>query len=208
MSRLIDLTGQVFGRLEVLSRVSARGQSKWLCRCLCGNERINAGYALRNGLIKSCGCLRQSIAAVKNKKHGMTRTPEYMTWVNMRNRCYRPESRGYDRYGAKGITVCDRWLNSFENFFADMGARPSRYQLDRIDPAKGYSPENCRWATLIDQANNKKRVIQVTINGETMSVSDWCRRLNLCHRTIRSRIYERGWNPVDALTKPIGKWGG
>lgn len=201
--RLIDLSGQVFGHLTVLSRVSATGQAKWLCRCKCGAERTYPGYELRNGHIKSCGCQRGPSSKERNTTHGMTRTPTYQVWVNMRNRCYRPEVRGYERYGGAGIAVCESWRSSFEAFLKDMGPRPVGFQLDRIDPTGDYSPSNCRWVDINTQANNKKRVRQVTINGITRPVAEWCRVLGLPHRTIRARIYEAGWDPVKALTVPI-----
>lgn len=203
MPRLIDLTGQVFGRLTVLSRVPATGQARWLCRCECGSERSYLGYELRAGRTSSCGCYRAALAKELTKSHGMTRTPTYFAWANMRNRCYRPEVRGFARYGGKGITVCDRWRFSFTNFLADMGERPDGHQLDRIDPTGNYSPDNCRWVDLETQANNKTRIKHVTLGDRTMSVSQWCRELGLPQRTIRARIYEAGWDPVKALRTPI-----
>jgi len=199
--KLIDLSGQVFGKLTVLSRVPATGQAKWNCRCECGAITVQPGYELRSSKVVSCGCKKKSIGET-TKTHGMTRTPEYMTWVNMRNRCYRPEVRGYDRYGALGIRVCQSWKDDFAAFYADMGPRPPNMSLDRIDSSKDYSPENCRWATVETQANNRKNVILVTLGTQTKSLAVWCRELGMSHRTVRGRI-ERGWDAVRALTAPI-----
>jgi hypothetical protein len=204
MTKLIELNGQVFGKLTVLSRIKSSGQARWHCRCECGNETVVPGYDLRHGLSASCGCGR----AKKGKdspsyKHGRTRTTEYMVWINMRNRCYRPNVRGYDRYGALGITVCERWRNSFENFFSDMGERPDGYTFDRIDPTGNYEPSNCRWATYEVQQTNKKRTMYATINGKTMMVKEWCKNLGLKYSTVRARISDLKWPPEKALMTPL-----
>lgn len=205
MPALIDLKGQVFGRLTVLSRVSATGQSRWFCRCECGKTTIAAGYDLREALTKSCGCGRSESATTRNTTHGKTGTKEYRAWINMRNRCSRPNVSDYPRYGGAGIKVCSRWRDSFETFYSDLGPCPKGYSLDRINGAGNYEPSNCRWAPLALQANNKRRVKVATIKGVTKSISEWCKALGLPHRTVRARIYELGWVPEDALTTPIRK---
>lgn len=126
-----------------------------------------------------------------------------MAWVNMRNRCYRPETRGYLRYGGAGITVCDEWRCSFEAFYADMGPRPAGATLDRRENSLGYSKNNCRWASQEIQQNNKARIAQVTLGGITKPLAAWCRELNMNHRTVRNRVYALGWEPIKALTTPI-----
>lgn len=207
MPKLLDLTSQVFGELTVLSRIQASGQAKWLCRCSCGKTTITLGYNLRKGLTKSCGCYRALKSSTLNLIHGHSRVAkrsrEYSSWINMKNRCYLPSKPDYSRYGALGIQVCDRWLASFQNFLEDMGECPQDHSLDRIDFLGNYEPSNCRWANNITQANNRKNVKQITYNGKTQSVADWCRELNLSHRTIRARIYDYGWNPEKALSTPI-----
>ena len=209
MPKIIDMTGQVFGKLYVLSRVPATGQARWLCNCSCGEQTIQAGYDLRKGLIVSCGCTRREKLAVGLfTTHGMTRTKEYIAWLNMRNRCYRTNSRDYERYGAKGIIVCDAWRDSFESFFLDMGKCPEGYSLDRVDSSANYESSNCRWASLETQANNKLRIKTATINGVTKSLAIWCKQFNLPHRTIRARVYERGWEPERAILTPIRKRNG
>lgn len=203
MPKLIDMTGQVFERLTVLSRVPATGQARWLCRCECGNTNIASGSDLRTKRIHSCGCWNSERFGLMNKTHGRTKTKEYFAWYNMRTRCTNPSSNAYARYGAIGITVCDRWMHSFENFFSDLGLCPEGHTLDRIDPSKGYEPSNCRWADSDTQQNNKRRVKFITYRGKTQSVAQWCRDLGLNHKTIRTRIYTYKWNPVKALTTPI-----
>lgn len=202
MPRLIELSGQVFGYLTVLSRVSATGQARWLCACKCGKKTIVPGYDLRTGIIKSCGCLRIEIVKKRSITHGKTKTIEYYAWINMRNRCYYKKNKTFNRYGALGITVCDQWRHSFETFLTDMGPRPFGYSLDRIDPRGNYCPENCRWTTLEIQQTNKKCTKFAILNGETKPISIWCRILGISYRTIRARI-AAGWEPEKALLTPI-----
>jgi hypothetical protein len=130
------------------------------------------------------------------------RSPEYTAWANMLNRCRSVTAQNRHRYGGRGITVCDRWLD-FENFLADMGNRPSaRYSLDREDNDKGYSPENCRWADLYTQANNTRRNVFLTFNGETLTIAQWASRLGLNVKTLAYRV-RAGWSAEEALTIPL-----
>ena len=148
---LIDLTGKVFGRLSVLQLVAKELKHPyWLCKCVCGKESIVRGSHLKDGTISSCGCLNEEVRISCKTTHGMYYTPTYQTWHSMLGRCYQESNASYKNYGAKGITICDRW-HKFENFFEDMGVRPEEKTLDRRDATKGYYPENCRWATRKEQ---------------------------------------------------------
>ena len=155
MIRAIDLVGQVFGRLTVLERVGSdkSGHVTFRCRCDCGNERIVVGKDLRTGHRKSCGCL-------SSIKHGHTKgdkpTITYQAWVNMRRRCSDKNNPSYCNYGRRGVKVCKRWQNSFENFLADMGEGPEGLTLDRINNDGNYTKNNCQWATWKIQANNRR----------------------------------------------------
>lgn len=156
-NRRVDLTGKRFGRLAAVRFDSIRkGSSAWLCRCDCGNEIVAMAYHLKRGATTSCGCYRVEASADRVRTHGLTRSPTYLTWVSMIQRCENPEATGYEYYGAIGVTVCAAW-HDFETFLADMGERPAGRTLDRRDPHGNYERDNCRWATPLEQANNKRK---------------------------------------------------
>ncbi len=166
--RFIDMTGTVVGRLTVIEKdgVNRNRSALWLCRCTCGNEKAIAGSELRRGSTKSCGCL----AAERKRTHGYagrTRHPMYGSWMAMIERCTRPKHDQWHNYGGRGITVCDRWRNDFAAFLADMGERPEGMTLDRRDNNGPYSPENCRWATAVEQQQNKRSEAELHAAGNS-----------------------------------------
>jgi hypothetical protein len=159
--KLLDLTGQNFGRLTVIERVTPVGvRPKWLCQCSCGEQIVVSRAGLRNGHSRSCGCLhreRTSRLGKGNLRHGATSTPTWTSWRGMIRRCTETTNDHWRLYGGRGIKVCERWRYSFENFLADMGERPEGLTLDRIDPDGDYEPENCRWTTPLVQRHNRSR---------------------------------------------------
>jgi hypothetical protein len=149
---------------------------------------------VRRGETRSCGCDK------KSRTHGMTHFSTFKSWQSMKDRCENSSNIGYARYGGRGIAVCARW-QSFENFLADMGERPAGTTIDRIDNDGNYEPGNCRWATQVEQSNNRSSSRLLTHKGETMTVAEWAERTGMKHATILHRL-NRGWSVSDALDKP------
>lgn len=156
------LEGKVFSRLSVLSYAGSDGRnSLFYCRCKCGKHLTASGYRIKNGHVKSCGCLQRETAsnnAHKQGTHYASKSPEYRAWRAMKRRCYYKKYQNYHLYGGRGIRVCKRWLHSFSNFLADVGPRPSaKHSLDRKNSNKNYTPKNVRWATVEEQNKNRRK---------------------------------------------------
>jgi hypothetical protein len=156
--RVIDRTGLQYGRLTVLSRAANTPQraARWLCQCECGTQVVVRGHLLGSGDTQSCGCLAAERFLRSHTKHGMARTPTYESWKAMKHRVTNPNGKDWSDYGGRGIDMDPRWQASFEAFLADMGVRPAHRTLDRIDNERGYWPDNCRWATTIEQRHNRR----------------------------------------------------
>lgn len=159
---IVDISGQKFGRLTVVSFHSVKGgSSKWNCVCDCGKTRVVRKGHLKSGDTKSCGCLVKEWVAENKTKHGMCGTPEYVSWQCMKYRCYYPKHKDYHSYGGRGITVCPQWLHSFETFLNDMGTKPTPdYTIDRINVNGNYEPSNCKWSTMKEQNMNTRKQLQ------------------------------------------------
>lgn len=180
-----------------------KGRWRWICRCDCGETREVFGSNLIRGLSQSCGCLTRERVKEANTTHGRRHTPEYETWAKIIARCENPKASVFAYYGGRGISVCERWRHSFENFFADMGLKPTpKHSIDRIDTNGNYEPSNCRWATHTEQMRNTRRNVYWTYNGESLCLSEWAERYKINQETLRNRL-ERGESLGDALTRPV-----
>jgi hypothetical protein len=150
----------------------------------------------------ACGCALEKRFVVIDLRKKSNRREEHNIWHDMKRRCADASRKDYARYGARGIRVCDRWRESFENFYADMGPRPSpKHTIDRIDNNGDYSPENCRWATASQQQNNRRQTVFLVFRGEKKALTDWARELGFSRNTLQLR-YRRGWDAERMLTTP------
>ncbi len=199
----VDVTGKIFEFMKVIEyRGIKNNKSLWLCECSCIDKKlflVNKSLNIKNSM--SCGCMRATKVSVANTTHGMTNTTEFESWHQMKSRCCNPKNKDYHNYGGRRITVCERWLESFENFFLDMGPRPEpEYSIDRIDVNGNYCPENCKWATKREQANNKRKTRKIEYNGQTYSLSQFCEIFNVIRSTFTQRL-DIGW-PIEKAMKP------
>ena len=200
-----DMIGQRFGRLKVVAYAGKSYDHLWECECDCGNTKVIAGYNMRAGNTSSCGCYRNEQASKANSTHQLRdKYPlTYTSWKSLRKRCNSKNATGFHLWGGRGITYADRW-DSFPNFLADMGPRPSKeYSIDRVDNNLGYTPENCRWATRKQQCRNTRRNHLVTFDGKTKTLAEWAETLGFAYATLRDRLGKYGWSIHDALTTPV-----
>lgn len=187
-----DITGKHFGRLTAVSRadnartVSGAPIVNWHCVCSCGEEVVVRARNLTSGNTTSCGCWKREFVRA-NETHGKSRTNTYGVWNTMRQRCENSASKAYPYYGGRGITVCERW-KSFPNFLADMGEQPPDKSIERIDNNGPYSPENCRWATRVEQGANKRNNRLVTYCGQTRTLAALAKHLGITTSALRYRI--------------------
>lgn len=205
-----DIVGLRFGRLEVLAFEETPGRRRlyFSCMCDCGTIRVVRKEALVSGQTVSCGCYRDErnrLQCLDNVTHGQCGHPLYKTWAAMIARCENPDHQVYHLYGGRGIKVCERWRNSPEVFFEDMGPRPSGYSLDRFPDNDGdYEPSNCRWATQKEQTRNFRRNHMIEWGGESMCVTDWAARLGVSYTSFLQRL-RSGWSIERAITTPFAK---
>lgn len=211
--RFVDLTGQQFGRLIVLERYGYTKDKHitWLCECQCEQKTkvVVSGNHLKRGIIKSCGCLRKECTSQRGKnniKHGQEGTRIYKLWATMKKRCVNPNDVAYKNYGGRGIKICDEWLD-FSNFYewAMNNGYEDTLTIERKDVNGNYCPENCKWATMKEQSNNKRNNHYLEYNGEIKTISQWADKLGISKSTISSRI-ELGWSTEDILTKPVKQY--
>lgn len=218
-----DMVGQRYGRLAVVSVDTARvfqyGKNKpipyLVCKCDCGNTKSIIATSLKRSLTLSCGCLRNERIRATRTTHGQSTTvkgrqkvsKEYKAWSHMLGRCYNQNDSKYHVYGGRGVNVCSRWRESFENFYADVGPAPSRaHSLDRRDVDGNYEPGNVRWATALEQAYNKQDTVKIVYKGEVFTLLSLSERTGIPKETLRQRI-KHGWSPERVVETPLQNTG-
>lgn len=217
--KYIDLTGNRYGRLMVVKLdhlqklPCGKIERYYLCKCDCGNYKVIRSCSLRNGNTSSCGCYAKEMLSQRQTIHSMSKTALYKAWRNMKIRCSNPNYTDYCDYGGRGISICEEWL-LFENF--KKWALENGYKeeikngknilsLDRIDVNKGYSPDNCRWATNKTQANNKRNNVRYYYNGKNLTLGEWAEITGICYGTLSTRVHRLNWSIEKALTEPVHK---
>lgn len=209
MNKKYDITGNKYGYLTVIERDTktvGERNSKWICKCKCGNLSIVTYGDLKYGHTTSCGCKKYES---HNKRHGMTNTRIYRIWSNMKKRCNNPNFAEWEQYGGRGISVCDEWKNNFEIFYewAISNGYSDDLTLERIDVEKNYEPSNCKWIKLNEQQRNKTNTVFIVENGIKISLSELAEKYNIPIKTIQRRYYRnmerKGYVDVQKLIAPI-----
>lgn len=202
-----NLSGKRFNRLTIIRQILPGKRS--LCECDCGTIKELDTYNVSHGIVRSCGCLQREKYASGggNLQHGDARpgriSPEFRSWAMMLDRCLNQSGKSYVRYGARGIRICDRWRESFANFLADMGRRPSpKHSIGRKDNDGNYEPDNCHWETPVEQARNRSSSRKITVGDVTATIAEWQERSGIRYGTIQHRL-NRGWSPEAAVSEAL-----
>lgn len=204
MSNFVDLTGQKFGRLTVIKRLSSDkwGHSRFLCQCECGNTKETSGDNLIRGFCQSCGCIQKEVTIARSTIHNLCHTHIYKIWEGIKRRCF---SKNDKNYGGRGITICDEWLNP-ENFYkwAMANGYKKGLSIDRIDVNGNYEPSNCRWVDMKTQQRNRRNNRFITYKGETHTLAEWAEIVGIKYFTLTNRLYDN-WTVEKAFTTPVKK---
>ena len=204
------MIGKRFGRLTVVAETQSRkGRAMWICRCDCGQLTTVYGVNLRNGNTRSCGCLhKESLESVTkdiNTKHGMCGSRIYRIWLHMKERCTNPNCKSYANYGGRGVKVCNEWSSNFQKFYdwSLMNGYEEHLTIERIDVNGNYEPSNCRWATMKEQANNKRNTVFITHNEITLPITEWAKVVGINYRTLKTRYSSGDRSPE--IFRPVKK---
>ena len=197
---VIDISGKKYERWTVIDYA---GNKYWNCICDCGTCRKVEGHHLRSGMSRSCGCLQKEIVSKISTKHGQSKAGNkssiHTTWQNIKKRCCDIKNAHYKNYGGRGINICDRWINSFENFYADMGDKPTeKHTIERINNDGNYEPSNCRWATREEQQANKRTRKDALIH-EGITTTEWAKKLGITTGAAYYRIKTHGTPYLEAI---------
>lgn len=202
-----DLEGKRFGRWTVIAFIEMKNEkSQWLCRCDCGNEKVVANSGLISGRSQSCGCLhKETVAKMSRRPNSLKKKypREYAAWNQAIQRCTNQKLRNYEDYGGRGITVCNKWRESFQAFIDHIGPKPSdKHSLDRIDNDKGYEPGNVRWSTDSQQISNSRHARKFEWDGELRTIKQLSEISRIPYATLQSRLVVLGWELERAMTTP------
>lgn len=204
MKRYKDLKNKKFGNLMPISMEYVKGKRAfWKCLCDCGNEKIIRADHLISGHTQSCGCISKSTHKATHSKHNKSDTKLYKIWSSIKQRCFYEKSTNYKNYGGRGISICKEWKDNFQSFYdwSISSGYKEGLSIDRVDVNGIYCPENCRWATIIEQSNNKRNNVIIEFNGVKKPLNYWEQKTGLSREIIYKRI-RRGWEVKDALSKP------
>ena len=200
----MDLTNKKYGKLLVLKKSKSKYKNNitWDCLCDCGNKIVVTTANLNSHRVCSCGCLKIEKLVQRSTKHNQRHTHLYEVWKSMKQRCYNPKLKVYKNWGARGIKICEDWLNDFQSFYdwSMTNGYKDELTIDRIDVNGNYEPSNCRWVDRKTQAANTRLAKLITINGESKCIAEWCRIYNVNRATYNSRV-RRGLSAEEALTK-------
>lgn len=207
--KAVDISGQRFGRLVAVDysvrKMSGHSVAYWRCICDCGTEHYSRGTVLRRGEAHSCGCLTKEMQSRKAKTHGLAKTRLYRIWGNIISRCTNENTPNYKKYGARGISICDEWRNSFIAFAKSVGEPPTpSHSIDRIDGYGNYEPGNVRWATPIEQGRNRRNVVEVEYCGQKMCLAEAAEVSGINYSALIRRV-RSGWPIEKALLAPARK---
>lgn len=197
------MLGSSFNRLTVIGIAPRRQKNRprYYCECKCGKHVDVDHYHLTSGHTKSCGCAKLEIATTRLTTHGHSKSPEYKSWCELRGRCLNSKNARFSYYGGRGITVCQRW-SSFENFYSDMGNRPTpAHSIERLDVNGNYEPSNCCWATPKEQQSNRRDTRKVLFRGELCSITEWSRRLGIPQSTLHRWLVRKSLTIEQAVAR-------
>ncbi len=206
----LDEIGNIYNRLTVSSFFGRTSNGTYIynCVCICGNSTTVNINSLRTGQTKSCGCLKKELIDSKPfKTHGLTKTPEYKSWTGIKERCYNKNNSRYADWGGRGIKMCQRWFDSFENFLEDMGKKPTRlHSIERVDYDGDYCPENCKWATPAEQNSNKRNNLRFEYNGKLLTIKDLAKINGIKDRILYQRLHIYKMPLEKAILKNTKQW--
>lgn len=205
-SKFIDLLGKRFGKLKVIGYIQPKAgkRGRWDCICDCGNRKSFVTHHLTEMGVSSCGCLLSEKTIERNTTHGESSSRLYNTWRKMKDRCINPNQTYFEHYGGRGIKVCEEWLNSFESFrdWAFKNGYNDELTIDRIDNNGNYEPSNCRWITMKEQANNTRKNLHFTYEGETHTLPEWAKIKGISYNKLYQRIHTSNWSFERAINTP------